>query len=148
MAEKYYTVEQIAGLLNMHPKTIQRYIREGKLRASKIGKGWRVTGHDLSVFTESVKIIGQSEKVPAQDRIKASSVVDIQVDDKEDAIRIINALTAALNSKPPEYGGASMHAQFIEAEGKVRVTLWGGMRFMETMFGAIGMLTDQPEQEA
>jgi excisionase family DNA binding protein len=40
-------------MLNIHPKTIQRYIREGKLRATKIGKGWRITGHDLSTFTES-----------------------------------------------------------------------------------------------
>ncbi|WP_432765158.1 helix-turn-helix domain-containing protein, partial [Hungatella hominis] len=30
--DKYYTVEQVAELLTMHPKTIQRYIREGKLR--------------------------------------------------------------------------------------------------------------------
>ena len=31
----------------MHPKTIQKYIREGKLRAAKVGKSWRVTGHDI-----------------------------------------------------------------------------------------------------
>ena len=29
--EKYYTVEKVAEMLSMHPKTIQRYIREGKL---------------------------------------------------------------------------------------------------------------------
>ena len=46
----HYTVEQAAELLAMHPKTIQRYIREGKLRAAKIGKGWRIAGRDLSVF--------------------------------------------------------------------------------------------------
>jgi excisionase family DNA binding protein len=36
MDGKYYTVEQIAEMLQIHPKTIQRYIREGKLRANKI----------------------------------------------------------------------------------------------------------------
>lgn len=56
MEEKYYSVEQISEMLNIHPKTIQRYIREGKLRAGKIGKSWRVTGHDLSVFMESTKL--------------------------------------------------------------------------------------------
>ena len=39
MIDNYYTVEQISGILNIHPKTIQRYIREGRLRAAKIGKG-------------------------------------------------------------------------------------------------------------
>jgi excisionase family DNA binding protein len=48
----YYTVDQVAELLNLHPKTLQRYIREGKLKATKLGKSYRITGHDLSVFTE------------------------------------------------------------------------------------------------
>ena len=34
--EKYYTVDQIAELLTLHPKTIQRYIREGKIIAKKV----------------------------------------------------------------------------------------------------------------
>lgn len=53
MNEVYYNVEQIAQILNIHPKTVQRYIREGKLRAVKLGKSWRVTGHDLSMFVEN-----------------------------------------------------------------------------------------------
>jgi excisionase family DNA binding protein len=52
----YYTVDQIAELLHIHPKTIQRYIREGKLPASKIGKSWRVSGHDLSRFAEGARL--------------------------------------------------------------------------------------------
>lgn len=39
MNKDYYTVNQISNMLNIHPKTIQRYIREGKLRAAKVGKG-------------------------------------------------------------------------------------------------------------
>lgn len=146
MQEKFYTVEQISTMLNIHPKTIQRYIREGKLRASKIGKGWRVTGHDLSVFTESEKSSGslesQSDHIPGKDRVKVSSVVDIQVYGRDDAIRIVNTLTAVLNSKPPEYGSSSMHTQYIEQENKVRITLWGGIRFMEVLIGSISALTE------
>lgn len=151
MIEKYYTVAQISVMLNMHPKTIQRYIREGKLRASKIGKGWRVTGHDLSVFAESEKsaisLDNTSGKTPAEDRIRVSSVVDIGVCDMDEAIHITNMLTAVLNSKPPEYGCSSMHTQFLEYERKVRITLWGGIRFMEAIIGSIAVLADPPEQE-
>lgn len=53
MNKDYYTVDEISNMLNIHPKTIQRYIREGKLRAAKIGKSWRITGHDLSTFIEN-----------------------------------------------------------------------------------------------
>ena len=60
MQETYYTVEQIAQMLQMHPKTVQRYIREGKLRAVKVGKGWRISGHDLSTFTECTPTPGET----------------------------------------------------------------------------------------
>jgi excisionase family DNA binding protein len=145
MQEKYYTVEQISEMLGMHPKTIQRYIREGKLRAGKVGKGWRVAGHDLSVFMESVKTAGPEDSLSAEERVQISSVADIRVRDRDDAVRIVNTLTAVLNSKPPEYGRSSMHTQYIEAEGKVRVTLWGGVRFTEAVMGSIAALLQQEE---
>ena len=79
----------------MHPKTIQRYIREGKLRASKVGKSWRVSGHDLSVFTENIGLTGQATLESAQDRINISCVVDILTDRTDEGIGIVNPLTAA-----------------------------------------------------
>lgn len=102
--DKYYTVEQVAELLTMHPKTIQRYIREGKLRASKVGKSWRVSGHDLSVFTENIGLTGQATLESAQDRINISCVVDILTDRTDEGIGIVNLLTAAMNCKPENMG--------------------------------------------
>lgn len=147
MNKDYYTVEQISDMLDIHPKTIQRYIREGRLRATKIGKSWRITGHDLSVFVESSSKEGLgSENRPARS-ITASSVIDIIVEGKEDAIRIINTLTAALNTKPPEYEQSSMQSQYIERENMVRVTLWGDIRFMAVMMDTIALLTEINNEE-
>lgn len=145
MTKDYYTVEQISEMLVIHPKTIQRYIREGKLRATKIGKSWRVTGHDLSVFTEENK--EKASNVTEAASCIASSVVDIGVDGKEEAIRIMNTLTAALNAKPSEYGRTSMQVQFLEYENTVRITLWGGLRFMTVMMETLTVLTEQNESE-
>jgi len=147
MNNNYYTVDQISNMLNIHPKTIQRYIREGKLRAAKIGKGWRVTGHDLSIFIEN-----DSHEKPASGKrsersIIASSVIDINVDGKEDAVRIMNTITASLNSKPPEYRHSSMQCQYIERENMVRITLWGNIRFMAIMMDTIIALTEQNNEE-
>ncbi len=145
MKETYYTVEQIAELLHMHSKTVQRYIREGKLRAVKIGKGWRVSGHDLSVFTEGAKLSGKPEAM-TEPRVKASAVIDIDVRSRDEAIRIVNTLTASMNGKPPEYGPSSMQAQFIEPEFKVRLMLWGGVSFMSAILSAVEALTDENEE--
>lgn len=138
MQEQYFTVEQISTLLQMHPKTVQRYIREGKLRAVKVGKGWRVSGHDLSVFTESES--ASSSEMPTA---VVSSVADVYAANKDAAIRMMNALTAALNSKPASYGQSSMQTQYFPQEQKLRITLYGGARFNAAMLDAIAMLTDE-----
>lgn len=141
MDERFYTVDEISEMLKMHPKTIQRYIREGRLRATKIGKSWRVSGHDLSQFAENVQ-----EEEPEGARVAASAVIDIRVRTRDEAIRIMNALTAVLNAKPPEYGKSSMHAQSIEDGRMVRVTLWGGARFMEAMFALVTAFEEEEEE--
>ncbi len=152
MMDKYYTVDQIAKMLNMHSKTIQRYIREGKLNASKVGKSWRVTGHDLSIFTEGTNHVSDKIMMPnvteeiREDKIKISAVVDIDIDDMDEAMRIVNMLTAVLNAKPSEYGKSTMSAQFIESEQKVRVMLWGSIKFIENMISSLSVLADQEKQ--
>ncbi len=142
MQETFYTVEQIASLLKIHQKTVQRYIREGRLRAVKVGKSWRVSGHDLSVFTESEPL--SPEQAPAA---HISCVADVTVASRSEAIRMMNLLTASLNSKPADYGQSSMQTQYIPEEQKLRVTLYGGARFMAAMMDAISMLTEPAAQE-
>lgn len=141
MQETYYTVEQISDLLQMHPKTVQRYIREGRLRAVKVGKGWRVSGHDLSVFTESVPPALEHSPISV-----VSSVADVYAAEREDAIRISNTLTAALNGKPAEYGASRLYTQYIPEERKLRITLYGGARFVAAMLDAVALLTGETEQ--
>lgn len=138
--EEYYTIEQISKLLNMHPKTLQRYIREGKLPAAKVGKAWRISGHDLSVFIERNKTrMEQSER---ERTVTASSVVDIAVHGTEDAMRMMNLLTSAMNAKPAEYSKSSMQSQYLDRENMVRVMLWGELQFMASMIEMISAIAE------
>jgi len=140
MDKDYRTVEQISELLNIHPKTIQRYIREGKLRAIKVGKSWRVSGHDLSVFMEGNNVNSVNSK--AERTITASSVIDIPTNGKEDAMRVVNLLTAAFNAKPSELSKTSMQSQYIEHENMVRIMLWGDIRFLSAIAEMILTITE------
>ena len=142
MESKYYSVAKVAEILKIHEKTVQRYIREGKLQAVKVGKAWRISGHDLSSFLEqnsttlSVETSEQAER-----KIMVSSVVDIDVLNMDEGISIINMLTASLNSKQSEFGKTTMNAQFIEAERKVRVMLYGNIKFMENIMWVLSNYT-------
>lgn len=42
MAEQFLTVAQAAKQLQIHPYTLRRYLREGKIRAVKISRHYRI----------------------------------------------------------------------------------------------------------
>jgi excisionase family DNA binding protein len=51
--EEFFTIQQVALALKIHPITIRRYIKEGKLKAIWAGGNLRVAQHDLTAFTQS-----------------------------------------------------------------------------------------------
>jgi excisionase family DNA binding protein len=50
VTKQLYTVEEIANRLNLHAKTIRRYITNGNLKAKRIGKEYRITRADFEAF--------------------------------------------------------------------------------------------------
>jgi len=55
---KYFTVEQIAEMLQVHWQTVLTYIRKKELPALKLGKAYRISESDLNKFLESKRIEG------------------------------------------------------------------------------------------
>ena len=47
---KLYTLNEVSSILKVTVRTIYRYIDAGELKASKIGKSWRVSSEDLKSF--------------------------------------------------------------------------------------------------
>lgn len=48
--ETLYTPEQAAEILQVHVKTVQGWIRAGKLKAVRAGRFWRVKESDLEAY--------------------------------------------------------------------------------------------------
>lgn len=53
MADRIYTLDEIAEMLHITRRTLYTYIKEGKLQAVKIGKYWRVSETTLQAFLEN-----------------------------------------------------------------------------------------------
>ena len=47
---KVYTLEEVAAILHITRRTLYTYVKEGKLKAVKVGKYWRVTEKNLEEF--------------------------------------------------------------------------------------------------
>ncbi len=51
---EYLTVDEVATRLKVHPRTVKRWLADGKLKGKLLGDraGWRITESDLRRFME------------------------------------------------------------------------------------------------
>ena len=59
--DKFYTPEEIATLLKVHLQTVLNYIKDGRLKAVRLDKGYRVSETDFKRFVESSQVVKTSE---------------------------------------------------------------------------------------
>ena len=46
-----YSVGEVAELLGLHVRTVRNYVREGRLKAVRIGKQYRISKEDFAALT-------------------------------------------------------------------------------------------------
>lgn len=90
MSATLLTVDQAAQQLRLHPKTVLRYIKEGTLRAARIGKGYRIAQADLDALAGLDR-----RSDPTAGAARATCVVDVPEIAAEAANRIALYLGAA-----------------------------------------------------
>lgn len=67
MDERFYTPKQVADILQVHQYTILKWIREGKIRALKLGRVYRTTESELRAF------LGQTAHDSAQEIMRSAA---------------------------------------------------------------------------
>jgi len=90
MSSILLTVEQAAQQLKLHPKTVLRYIKDARLRATRLGKGYRIAQADLNEFAGL-----DSKGAAAASGARATCMVDVPEISAEAANRIAMYLGAA-----------------------------------------------------
>jgi excisionase family DNA binding protein len=92
------SVDQVAAQLGMHVRTVRRYVREGRLKAVRIGKQYRIAASDLAALTgQPVPAIE-----PAISRLRhmeASTVVQVDAISPEDAMRVVKGVGGAIRGR-------------------------------------------------
>ena len=53
---KIYDLQEVCEILKMNIQTIRIYIKEGKLKASKVGRKYVITEEDFKAFLESQRV--------------------------------------------------------------------------------------------
>lgn len=60
--EEFYTVNQVSLILKIHSLTVRRYIKDGKLKAFRVGGNIRIALNDLQNFTQNFVPHQKSQK--------------------------------------------------------------------------------------
>ncbi len=60
-AEKMYSTEQAAELLEISPLTLTKWLRVGKIRGVKLGRVWRIPESALDEIAQSGTRIAKTE---------------------------------------------------------------------------------------
>ncbi|MEO8307049.1 MAG: helix-turn-helix domain-containing protein [Pseudomonadota bacterium] len=134
------SVDQVAGQLGMQARTVRRYVRDGKLKAVKIGKQYRIAASDLATLTG--KPVTPEAPVPRHRHVEASTVVQIDAISPPDAQRVVNGLGGAIrgrdrNSDTP----LRVDTVYDETRARLKVIITGSLASTSVLLQMIGHYT-------
>lgn len=146
MDEKLYTVNELTKILNLHAKTIIKFIHEGKIKAQKIGRSWMVSEDNLKLFVHGDSLVENNKKTINKDfkpnkKISVSAVIEIIEQDSEDATRISNSIMAMLNSYDNESSKTRFDFIYYPEVQKAKYIIYGNPKKISDIISAFDMLT-------
>ncbi len=143
MTSSLYSAEQVAEMLNLHVKTVRRYVRDGRLKAKRIGKEYRITRADLEAFAGEVR--PAEKEVPRTRHVIASSIVDVDAISTSESDRVTTMIMASLNARRGEGDFPRVDSIYYPEQGRLRVTITASLVLTCELIQMIDvLLKDQP----
>jgi excisionase family DNA binding protein len=139
-SQELLSVFDIAKRLKLHVKTVRNYVREGRLKAVRIGKQYRVARTDLEAFTGFPLPLTDGERAKRRRRVGASCVVEIDAIDPESASALENALKAFAHRSEAGDDEVRVEAIYDRAIGHLKVMLFGGAAGTASALTLVGAL--------
>lgn len=155
MKTKLYSIHELARLLKLHPKTILRFIHEGKIAARKLGRSWRVTEDDLKAFCHGELAGGQIPEPSLnydtlKDRIRVSAVIEIVEQNLEEASRISNSIIAMRNCDRDAEGNTRYDFFYYPELESAKYVFYGSLSYIRRIMSTFEQLCyrkgDQDEE--
>jgi excisionase family DNA binding protein len=76
--EKFYTVDEVAAQLKVHPRTIRRKIKSGEIHAPRVGKQYRIGREQLMQLSALASAPGNKVEVSVSSIIEIQDISDLQ----------------------------------------------------------------------
>jgi excisionase family DNA binding protein len=126
------TVDAAAEELQLHPKTVLRCIRTGRLRATRIGKSYRILRADLDAFAG----VPPKEHDDTADDPWVTVIVDMPDTDPE-AARSWGMIPASLQGRGPDHTPMRAEVVYEPERRHLKVILVGSLEDTSTVLAMI-----------
>jgi excisionase family DNA binding protein len=121
-SRQLFTVDEVAERLNLHVKTVRRFIRQGRLPAKRIGKEYRITRAALEEFAGATTDPGTAP-IPRTRQVLVSSIVDVDAISPDDSQRITTLIMAGLNARRGEPDFPRVDTLYDAERGRLRIMI-------------------------
>lgn len=120
MSDQLLSVEEVSRHLKLHPKTVLRYIRDGRLAAARVGKSYRIPRAGLDALT------GLSGAAAPAHGARTTCVTDIAGLDAEAAGRVAAFLQSAAIAGEAGARSLCLQTAFDPLAGTLKAVVIGG----------------------
>ena len=125
MSQDLFSVFDIATRLNLHVKTVRNYVREGQLKATRIGKQYRISRADLEAFTGQPVPPSVSGIARRHRHVEVSGVVQIDAISPEASSQLENSLAAFVSGRAKPEEPLRIDTIYDRQTGHLKVILLG-----------------------
>ena len=139
--QDFHSPEQVAETLGLHVRTVRRFIREGKLHATRIGKQYRVPTSEL----DRLRAESGAAPVARTRRVQVSSIVDIEAISRQEADRLTTPVTAVFTATG-DSTRKNIHTAYYEEEGRLRITIHASASYTASILGMIDAVLEDGRQ--
>jgi len=114
------SVEQVARRLGLHVRTVRGYVRDGRLKAVRIGKQYRIAQDDLDAFTGRPADRGRAA-------VEVSAVVEVDGIGAAAADRLSTFLVAGAQLQSHPSQPLRVQTVYDDTRGRFKVIVLGGL---------------------
>jgi excisionase family DNA binding protein len=118
MSEPFLTVEAAAARLQLHPKTVLRFIHDGRLHATRIGRSWRLRRSDIDTFAGAPEAAA-----PCHAAIRVTTIADLSDMSTETSCRLATALQGLVMTRPDDRSRVQLQTAYDPEQRRLKVII-------------------------
>jgi len=141
------SVEQVAGILTLNVRTVRNYVRNGSLKATRIGKQYRIGVADLEAFTGRPVERHDMRVLSPGGRVEVSSVISVEGVTPALANQITDMLMATANVLRSIEQPVAVSTTYDVQLDRMRVLLAADLKSTRDFLSMINAVLEEPSAQ-